>query len=93
MDDRCPVGGNPVEQYLIHSYIYYVLDDSIISDHLYDALCHWMYHHYEELVSEHLHLVDKDALKAGTGHHLMYLFPEDIKQKAHDLLRQEGRRS
>lgn len=89
---ECPaVKGNPVEQYLVHSYIYYELDDQLITDWSYDMLCRWMYVNFDALEHPHLGLVDKDALAAGTGHHLMGKFPEDIKQLAAEMMTAAGR--
>ena len=82
----CPLPGNPVEQYLIHSYVYYELYDNIISDAQFDALCRWMADNYDSLNHPHKHIVSLDALNAGTGHHLVYRFPADIKAAAHELL-------
>lgn len=81
---RCPFSGkyHPVDAYLLHSYLYYNLDSPIISDHQFDNLCRWMFDHYSELVQDghtYMSLVDEDALSAGTGHHLQFKFPEDIR--------------
>lgn len=89
---ECPaVKGNPVEQYLVHSYIYYELFDQLIADHEFDQLCRWMLEHFDALEHPHKGLVGKEALAAGTAHHLMYKFPEDIKRIAADMMIAAGR--
>lgn len=93
-DDRftlgCPYSGgyHPVVAYLLHSYLYYNLDHSIIPDYQYDELCRWMHDNYTVLLNNyhrHMNLVDLEALAAGTGHHLMFKFPEDIKQMGNKI--------
>lgn len=89
---ECPdVAGNPVEQYLVHSYIYYELNDQIITDWEYDLLCRWMARHFDELDHPHADLVDKDALMARTGYHLIGKFPGGIKALAVERLKAAGR--
>ena len=84
--EKCPLSGNPVENYLLHSYIYYELFDSKITDAEFDALCAWMLENYDTLEHEHKDLVTKDALKAGTGHHLVRKFPEDIQEMGQKMI-------
>ena len=31
-----------IAQYLIHSYLYYILSDTLISDAMFDGLCQWL---------------------------------------------------
>lgn len=57
---------NPIGKYLVHSYIYYQLDNSVISDGDYDKMANYILEHYDELEHPHKHLISKDALKAGT---------------------------
>jgi len=73
---------NPaVRQYLIHSYLYYELNESVISDHEYDQLC------VELLKSDVDHpLVDKGNLEAGTGYNIKD-YPKDIIEEAKKLLK------
>ena len=57
---------NPVGRYLVHSYIYYHLDNSVIADSEYDQMAKYILEHYDELDHPHKHLISKDALEAGT---------------------------
>ena len=60
-----------VGSYLLHSYLYYICDCSIISDSEYDLLCKDLLCAYELVENhEHAHLCTKEALSAGTGHHI-----------------------
>ena len=63
---------NPIGKYLVHSYIYYHLDNSVIADSEYDEMAKYILEHYDELEHPHKHLISKDALVAGT-----FLLPED----------------
>ena len=63
---------NPIGKYLVHSYIYYQLDNSVISDGDYDKMANYILEHYDELEHPHKHLISKDALMAGT-----FLLSED----------------
>jgi NAD-dependent DNA ligase len=56
-----------VSLFLIASYAYYWLDDQVMEDSEYDKLCQLLYENYDEIGHQHKHLVDKEALKAGTA--------------------------
>ena len=56
-----------VSTYLMASYLYYHLHESVISDHEYDSLCKRLYKEYDKITHPHAYLFDKDDLKAGTG--------------------------
>jgi len=57
---------NPIGRYLVHSYIYYQLDNSVISDGEYDKMAKYILEHWDDLDHPHKHLISKDALQAGT---------------------------
>ena len=57
---------NPIGRYLVHSYIYYHLDGSIISDGKYDEMAKYILEHWNELEHPHKKLIDKSSLEAGT---------------------------
>lgn len=57
-----------VAHYLMHSYLYYGLDDPAISDSEYDDICKRLLYVYDELEHRHLHLVDKENLQCGSGY-------------------------
>jgi|TARA_R110002074_G_scaffold102277_1_gene221023 hypothetical protein len=61
-----------VPYYLMHSYIYYEINDSIITDYEYDELCRELKDRWDSITHYHKHLVDVDALGAGTGYQVKY---------------------
>ena len=61
-----------VAHYLMHSYLYYELDESIITDGEYDGICKRLLYVYDELKHMHLHLVTKDLLECGSGFNIEY---------------------
>ena len=54
-----------VPYYLMHSYLYYEINDSIITDYEYDEI-------WDSITHYHKHLIDVDALGAGTGYQIKY---------------------
>lgn len=57
--------------YAAHSYLYYVLDESIIDDSEYDSLCHWILENYDWIKPYDINnYLDRDGLDAGTGYHI-----------------------
>jgi NAD-dependent DNA ligase len=71
-----------VSQYLIHSYLYYVLDDSVITDIEFDKICRLLLIHYDELTHENKKLVAKDALESGSGYDIQRYCPRRVKMIA-----------
>lgn len=59
-----------VPWYLMASYLYYCRDVSLLSDALYDKMCADMIEAWPEIAHPHKHLIDLEALKAGTGFQL-----------------------
>jgi hypothetical protein len=61
-----------VPWYLISSFAYYILDESLITDDLYDRICFLLADGLDSFTIEHHHmdLCDMDALHAGTCYHL-----------------------
>ncbi len=61
-----------VSWYLILSYAYYILDQTIVSDYLYDRICKDLLAALEafELDHRHMHLCDIGELEAGTAYRL-----------------------
>ncbi len=66
--------GHELEQacryYLMYSYAYYHGHKALIPDAEYDALCRHLYDNFATLPEKYAHLMDKDALAAGTGYHI-----------------------
>ena len=61
-----------VPYYLMHSYLYYVMNEPIISDMEYDELCKELKDKWDSIEHYHKHLIDKQSLGAGTGYQLEY---------------------
>ena len=61
-----------VPYYLMHSYLYYVMNEPIISDIEYDELCKELKDKWDSIEHYHKHLIDKQSLGAGTGYQLEY---------------------
>ena len=57
-----------VPYYLMHSFIYYEMSDSIITDYEYDEICREL----NDVTHYHKHLIDVNALGAGTGYQVKY---------------------
>lgn len=70
-----------VKAYLIHSYLYYKLNESVISDHEYDKLCIRLL----DSGVEHP-LISKEDLEAGTGYQISE-YPPEIIEEANRLLK------
>ncbi len=61
-----------VPYYLMHSYLYYVMNEPSISDIEYDELCKELKDKWDSIEHYHKHLIDKQSLGAGTGYQLEY---------------------
>jgi hypothetical protein len=59
-----------VNIYLMTSYLYYHLNESVITDDEFDYVCKVLYKHYDQIDHPHLYLIDKDQLMAGTGFYI-----------------------
>lgn len=77
------ISKSDVENYLIHSYLYYILYQSVITDYEFDALCVRLLHDYPTLNHQYKYLFNEDDLRAGTGHQIKEEdYPDDIRQVA-----------
>jgi NAD-dependent DNA ligase len=75
-----------VEKYLVSSYLYYLLDQSFMTDWEYDQLCLKLLTNYEKLPSTYKHLFSVEDLRAGTGHQIREEdYPPEIRAKALSL--------
>ena len=74
--------------YIMASYAYYVQDDPILSDGVFDRLINRLTDQYDNLEHQHKDFVKKDALKAGT-----YLgdYPTRTEDVLKQLRREHGR--
>jgi len=61
-----------VPYYLMHSFIYYEINDSIITDYEYDEICRELKDKWDDVTHYHKHLIDVNALGAGTGYQVKY---------------------
>lgn len=75
-----------VPYYLMHSYLYYEMDEPIISDIEYDELCRELKEKWDSVEHFHKHLVDVHSLGAGTGYQVKY--NNRIASAAIELLKQ-----
>ena len=55
-----------VPWYLMASYAYYVLDDPILSDAMYDGMSKQLLTQFDNISHYHKHLLSKDMLEAGS---------------------------
>lgn len=65
-----------VPWYLMASYAYYVQDDPILEDHVYDTLAKRILAEWDNIDHHHKNLLNKDMLEAGT---FMGDYPPQIK--------------
>lgn len=61
-----------VPWFLMLSYLYYVHDISPTSDEFFDQLCKRLHSVFDDLEHRHKYMIDKDALRAGTGYYLKF---------------------
>lgn len=77
-----------ISWYLMSSYLYYIKDQSVLTDYDYDVLCTRLLREWEgRKIHPHHHLLSKDALMAGTGYSIKKQdYPWGIKVAANDWL-------
>ena len=61
-----------VPYYLMSSYLYYVEDKQVLSDHDYDNITKRLLNEWNEVKHYHKHLISIDDLKAGTGYAIKF---------------------
>lgn len=61
-----------VNIYLMTSYLYYHLDESVITDTEFDYVCTELYRQFDDIKHQHKHLIDKNQLIAGTGYYIAH---------------------
>lgn len=79
-----------LQAYLMTSYLYYVLNVSVILDDLYDSIAKTLLARYDEFDHQHKHLVSKADLEAGTLYHLRGNDYPQMIQMAADLWMNSG---
>ena len=81
----CP--NAPVAWFLMASLAYYWADTPIISDACFDGICQDLLSRWDEIEHQHKHLIDPEALRAGTGYYLEpSLYPWMIRAATRRLL-------
>lgn len=87
---RRVIAGSPsmaVAWWLMASYVYYHADGIIITDGYFDELSREMLARWDSLNHPHKHLIDAEALRAGTGFHIPECgYPEKVVAAAALLL-------
>ncbi len=71
------------ERYVKHSYRYYQLDDAVISDQEFDAICRELLPIFDKVTHPDRHLTDEAALSCGTGYQMTYKWPEWAKERVY----------
>mgnify|MGYP003132468977 CR=1 FL=1 len=61
-----------VPYYLMSCYLYYECDKNVLSDTQFDNLCKRLLDNWDSINHVHKHLIDKDALKCGSGYDIQY---------------------
>lgn len=69
--------------YMVASYLYYVLDESMFSDCDYDLLCKRLADEWDSFEHQHKHFVTKEDMEAGSGFAIPTLkYPLIVRQAA-----------
>ncbi|MCY1431854.1 hypothetical protein D9M71_478310 [compost metagenome] len=76
-----------ISWYLLSSYSYYCAYESLLQDTTYDRLCKYILENYERIEHHHKHLVDIEALRAGTGYQIK-TYPLIVQSCAEGLIRE-----
>lgn len=59
-----------VTVYMVASFCYHKLNETIISDEDYDQVCRRLISEYDSITHQHKSFLDKGALRAGSGFHI-----------------------
>lgn len=62
--------GQLLHHYLLASFAYYVLDESVWVDTAYDRICERLLECFDRFEHPHKHLTSIERLQEGTGYHL-----------------------
>lgn len=77
--------GRVLSWYLMCSFIYYRMNDSLVSDAVYDEMAKVLLKKYDSFEHQHKHLVTKEDLEAGTLYGI-YNYPTMVRSAAMALL-------
>lgn len=76
-----------VPWFLCASYLYYYLDESVISDQTFDWMCEEMLERWKTIEHPHKVFITKPMLKTGSGHSINFRkIPTIIKGAADQML-------
>jgi hypothetical protein len=75
-----------VPHYLMAAYVYYYLDDQLITDAEFDKMAVVLLEHWDTVTHRHKHLITIDSLKAGSLLLSEEDYPEITKDTARHLL-------
>lgn len=67
---RTAFKGNPsttISWFLTSSFCYYVHDESLLSDDVFDRMCKYMLENWDKLEHQHKYLITEDDLRAASG--------------------------
>lgn len=56
--------------HLMSSLLYYQHDLSLVTDGMFDDICRNLDTHWDDLEHMHKHVVDREAVRAGTGYYI-----------------------
>lgn len=73
--------------YLMSSFLYYVVDDSILHDWEYDHICLRLFENFDDFEHPHKYLLDVESLRAGTGYNIKFNYPIRVMLAAYDWQR------
>lgn len=77
--------------YLISSYGYYKLDESLLSDDVFDNICKYMEANWDNLTHRLKKYVDRESLSAGTGYNIEFnMLPEGFLRVIMNLVNKLG---
>jgi len=71
-----------VPWFLMAAYAYYIEDDPILTDEMYDHLVRKLRKNWDEIEHHHKHLIDEDQLWAGT---YMGDYPPIVADAVHQI--------
>ena len=78
-----------VSFFLMASFCYYCLFESVLADETYDRLAKYLLDNYDKLDHPHKHLFDKEDLRAGTLYKLKgEAYPLIVQVTANQLVRE-----
>lgn len=81
-----------LQKYLVAAYGYYVCDESLMTDHEFDAIAKRLLAEWDTLEHRHKHLLDKSSLDAGTCLIPTQAYPGIVVGCAERLMGRKGTR-